>query len=239
MNKLVEIVDILKKGVFVTNRNSINIIALLFCVMVLMTLVGCAERSIDLGKWRIQKEGHQFVFITPEEKKIINEGFKEKEKKLQKGNFRIISGRLKRTYSKFVKKIGETPTVYDSKIKPYSVFVIESGYSFLQVTKELGKDKLYDEVEWGWKITIENRSKYDIYAKVNYALLDKEGFILTKTNEASKNEVLIKSGTTETIQRVANWQVYSNSKPYTAKRVAKGDYSLFLRTEDIFDRLSP
>jgi len=115
------------------------------------------------------------------------------------------------------------------------VLVIESGYKFLQLTKDVGNDKLYDDIEWGWKITIENGSKHDIFAHGGYALLDKDGFILTKTNEDLKNKqgILIKAGTKETIQGTAHWLVYNKSEPYTAKRVAKGDYELFLQYPNI------
>lgn len=148
---------------------AIKSVMLLSYALLVASLLGCSDRSLDLGKWHVQKEG--------------------------------------------------------------PVLVIESGYKFLQLTKDVGNDKLYDDIEWGWKITIENGSKHDIYARGGYALLDKDGFILTKTNEDLKNKqgVLIKAGTKETIQGTAHWLVHSKSTPYTAKRVAKGDYELFLQ----------
>jgi hypothetical protein len=146
---------------------------LLSYALLLASLLGCSNKSLDLEKWHVQKEG--------------------------------------------------------------PVLVIESGYKFLQLTKDVGNNKLYDDIEWGWKITVENSSKHDIYARGGYALLDKDGFILTRTNEDLKNKqgVLIKAGTKETIQGTAHWLVYSKSDPYTAKRVAKGNYELFLQYPNI------
>ncbi len=152
---------------------AIKSVLLLLYALLLASLLGCSNKSLDLEKWHVQKEG--------------------------------------------------------------PVLVIESGYKFLQLTKDVGNNKLYDDIEWGWKITVENSSKHDIYARGGYALLDKDGFILTRTNEDLKNKqgVLIKAGTKETIQGTAHWLVYSKSDPYTAKRVAKGNYELFLQYPSI------
>ena len=185
-------------------------------VMVTTLFFGCAEQNLDIGKQHTKSEGHEYRFMTAKDSKELGVPVPAP-----------FPNNNEMKWSK-VKDIGEIPDKLEQKFKPYSVFVVESGYAFLQVTQ----GSLFDDIEWGWKIVLENRSKHDIYAYGGYALLDKDGFVLTKVGkdwDGNEAGVLIKSGTKGTIQGTSDWRVDRRTKPYAAKRVFKGDYKLFLR----------
>jgi hypothetical protein len=188
--------------------------------ILLTGLFGCSETQFDIGKWHMKGEGHRYAILTDKEAKEIGV--------IPPAPF--PSHNIMRWVK--VKNIEETPSKLEQKLEPYSVVVIESGYSFLGVTRNVGKDKMWDDIEWGWKIILENKDKQNIYAYGGYALFDKDGFILENVgNDWDNNEsgVLVEPGAKVTIQGRSHWLVNRASKPYTVKRVVRGDYKLFLR----------
>lgn len=198
-----------------------------FLIVLLLTLCGCSNQNIALGKWKSKAETHEFVILTKKDALALGEA--------PPGPF---APHNKQGWSR-VKEVGESPENIKPTLKPYSIAVIESGFVFLQSTRSTGKSETYDAIEWGWKIILENRSNRGIHAYGGYSLFDKDGFILTATgNDWDNNEsgVYIKAGGRAIIQGRGLWRVEVASKPYPPSRVDSGDYKLFLR-HDIFEHL--
>lgn len=195
--------------------------------MVLLLFCGCSSRNIELGKWKMETENHKFVIFTEKDAHTLGEP----------GPAPFPAGN-KQGWSR-VKDIGESPENIQPKLNPYSVTVIESGYTILQSTRHNTKSGSYDDIEWGWKVTLENKSKRGIYAYGGYSLFDDSGFILNATgNDWDNNEsgVFIKAGEKGIVQGRGLWRVDAATKPYPPSRVSRGDYKLFLR-HDIFEKL--
>lgn len=220
MNELSEIATHDREGVIMILRNIKPSKMLLPSMLLLIGLFGCSEPQLDIGKWYMKDEAHQYAILTDKEAKEVGEIPPAP-----------CPPDIIRCWMR-VKDVGETPDKLKQKLEPYSVVVIESGYSFLGVTRNVGKDKMWDDIEWGWKIILENKGKQNIYAYGRYALFDKDGFILENVgNDWDNNEsgVLVEPGAKVTIQGRSHWLVNRASKPYTVKRVVRGDYKLFLR----------
>ena len=197
-------------------------------IVFLLILCGCSDQNIALGKWKSKAETHEFVILTKKDALTLGEA--------ASGPFPTHN---KQGWSR-VKEVGKSPKNIKPTLKPYSIAVIESGFIFLQSTRSTGKSEKYDDIEWGWKIILENRSKRSIHAYGGYSLFDKDGFILTATGYDWDNKefgVYIKAGGRGIIQGSGLWRVEMASKPYPPSRVDSGDYKLFLR-HNIFERLA-
>ncbi len=186
---------------------------ILSCLL-LFNITGCSEK-IDLGKWHMSKEGHQYFFSKAEISKKL------KEIKTEWESDSVTSGGVAVGY----KNIGSPPQEKIPGAESQSVFVSESGYLFLQITSANGTDG----IEWTWKVTIDNRSDHPVRVALSYALLDKNGFALTKTRVQDAYSSLIKPNSTETIRKRDTWYVQSDSDPYKLNRVVRGDYGLTLK----------
>lgn len=220
------------------NYNIKTITFLLLCLFLIMNSPGCSEKKLELGKWHVEKENHKFMFLKDKEKqfKVTLKHSELRPSFLSAQDSNSYPVLESNTLFFEIKSIMEEPKPLNSKFQSYSVLVTESGYLFLQVTKKIGADKNFDKIEWGWKIILENKSKDNIYALGDYALLNKEGFILTRTdgdskkmNYEKKEGFLIKAGSKGIIKGTDSWIVNSESSPYTPERVAKGEYALYLR----------
>ncbi|MBW2570607.1 MAG: hypothetical protein JRE47_14895 [Deltaproteobacteria bacterium] len=198
-----------------------------FLIAFLLVLCGCSDQNIAFGKWKSKSETHEFVILT-------------KKDALTLGEMPPLPfpARNEKGWSR-VKKVGEFPEDIKPTLKPYSIAVIESGFVFLQTTRPTGKSETYDDIEWGWRIILENRSKRGIHAYGGYSLMDSDGFILTATGNDWDNDesgVYVAAGKTGIIQGRGLWRVEVASKPYPPSRVDSGDYKLFLR-HALFERL--
>lgn len=118
-------------------------------------------------------------------------------------------------------------TLSAPEYKPYSFFVYEYGYTFIEITKRVD----IDDIKWGWKLIVENRSKHDARAYAYCNLFDKDGFLLTSNNTDWPGS-LIFSGEKTTIQGEEIWPVNRNTKPYHPTRVVKIECTLLLNHSD-------
>lgn len=196
-------------------------------IVLLLILCGCSDKNIALGKWKTKAEKHEFIILTEKDALILGE--------VPPAPFPPDN---KQGWER-VKEVSESPENIKPNLKPYSIAVIESGFAFLQSTKRTDKAESYDDIEWGWKVILENRSKRAIYAYGGYSLFDKDGFILTTTGtdwDNNESGVYIKAGDRGVIQGRGLWRMDVASKPYPPSRVHSGDYKLFLR-HDIFEYL--
>lgn len=205
----------------------INKAILLFLIISLL-LVGCSRRTISFGKWEMKKENHEYVDLTDEEALMLGE---TPPAPCPPDNEVCWSG---------VKDIGKIPQNIKDSLKPYSVVVTESGFAYLQSTKNTINNESYEDIEWSWKIIFENRSKRGICANGGYALLDRDGFELTATGtdwDNNENVVCVKAGAQGIIQGRGLWRINAASTPYPPSRVVRGDYALYLRHSNIVDEV--
>jgi len=85
---------------------------------------------------------------------------------------------------------------------PYEVF--EDGFKMIRVFK-VEEEKLKTHtipahymVEWGWKMKVKNKSKENHEVKIEYKLLDKDGFVVSEIPFFSE---YIAAGETKTFQK--------------------------------------
>ncbi len=195
----------------------------LIALGLLVGLCGCTKTDINLGNWKTKADGDRYVLLTEKDAKKIGE------------MTRPPSPYGRGDWDK-VKDVGEMPEKIKPALTPYAITVVDHSFAFLEVSPSPNKNSSFDDVEWGWKVTLENKSKYDeIYAYGGYALFDKDGFLLVKTGmdwdnwDDEEYGVLIKAGSRVVIKGSDHWRVNRASKPYSPTRVASGDYRLFLR----------
>lgn len=114
------------------------------------------------------------------------------------------------------------------------IIVSETGFILLQKSQYTKESIRTDEIEWGWRLVIENRGEIVAYACAGYSLLDQQGFVLAsagdKTCKKGADIIRLNPGDKKTLQGRSYWEVNSESKPYPAKRIANGDYWLKLST---------
>lgn len=198
-------------------------------VIIAATLYGCSENKPKLGQWQTKEENHEYVLLTAKDAQDLSATppapFPDDN---QQQWVRV-------------KKIGEPPEKIETRLQPYSIAVLEASFAFLQSTSTNNQQLPYEDLDWGWRLIVENRSKRDVYAYGGYSLFDKDGFSLTETGtDWDNNEpgVLIKPGERGVVQGKAIWRINRATKPYASSRAVRGDYKLFLRHnwfEDAFD----
>ena len=213
-------------------HNKIKHKVALLALIILLIPVSCSERTITYGKWKMTSENHEFVLLTDEEAHALGETprapWPPDPAPLPSYNERRnLFDRWTR-----VKDIGEKSQNLKPSLKPYSIVVSASGFAFLQSTKNNIKNESYEDIEWNWKIVLENRSKRVICAYGGYSLLDKDGFVLTVTGtdwDINEEGVCVKAGSDSIIQGRGIWRINTTTIPYPPSRVMQGDYKLFLR----------
>ncbi|SPD74709.1 hypothetical protein PITCH_A300012 [uncultured Desulfobacterium sp.] len=197
--------------------------------LLLIFLSGCLDSTFSLGDWRLSNEKHKYVFLSIADQEQYEKDLNELKLKLKGREFdppEISPLRLADLHEAGHKSIGKSPKFIVTGEDGASVTVSNYGYVFLQVSKELADN--YDDIEWAWKMSIENNSKYEIHADLEYGLLDENGFILT-TSKGFSNLKTINPNTKETFQSQETWRVKSNSTPHPIERVVKGDYGISLK----------
>ena len=207
-------------------QNTLTNKAILLSLIISLLMVSCSNRKLSFGIWKMKEENHEYVYLTAKEADTLGE---TPPAPCPSDN--------KLCWSE-VKEIGKQPKNIKANLKPYSIGVTESGFAYLQSTKNTTKDELYEDIEWSWKIIFENRSKRGICAYGGYSLLDKDRFVLTATDtdwDNNKNGVCVKAGAQGIIQGRGLWRINAASTPYPPSRVVRGDYKLYLRHPDIFD----
>ena len=208
--------------------SNLSLAMILLAVIITAGLCGCSEQHPDFGKWKTKTETHEYVLLTARDAQALG--------KVPPGPFPADN---KQGWTR-VKEVRVPPENIKPTLKPYSVVAIEQGFSFLQSTKITAKETSYQDIEWGWKVVLENRSKRGVHAYGGYSLLDKDGFALAATGtdwDNNESGVLINPGERATIQGKAVWRIAKATKPYPPFRVVGGDYKLFLR-HDVFERLA-
>jgi hypothetical protein len=100
--------------------------------------------------------------------------------------------------------------------QPYALFVREYGYTFIESTREGGTEHL----RWGWKMTVENKSKNDVLAHASCMLNDKNDFLLTGYSNRDVVGTIIWKGEKATLQDDTVWSFSKNTKPYPPGRVS-------------------
>jgi len=196
---------------------------LLFYLGLFVSLYGCSNSDIEIGNWKSKAVDHQYVLLTAKDVEKIGE---------------IAPAPFKDSSWTMVKDIGDTPEKLKPELQPYGIMVIEHDFAFLEVARTNNNNNSFDDVEWGWKVILENKSAHDIYAYGGYALFDKDGFLLGSSGKKWDNNedgVLIKAGARGVVRGTSRWWVNRESKPYPPSRVAQGDYMLFLRHNLLFE----
>lgn len=205
----------------------------LFLLGLLISFYGCSNSEIEIGNWKSKAEEHQYVLLTAKDAQKMGE---------------ILPAPFPDSNQEHwtrVKDIGETPEKLKPRLQPYAITVVEHAFAFLEVARTNNKDSSFDDIEWGWKVTLENKSTHDIYAYGGYALSDKDGFPLSASGKEwdnNENGVLIKAGARGVVRGTGRWLVNRESRPYPPTRVVKGDYRLFLKHglyEDILEKIPP
>lgn len=201
--------------------------SLMICLIVIIAsaLSGCSEQHPPFGDWKTKTENHEYVLLTAKDALHLGEAPPSPFPAANKQGWTRV------------KEMGMQPESMKPALKPYSVIVIESGFAFLQSTKT--KEQTQENLEWGWKVVIENKSKRAVWAYGGYSLFDKDSFVLATAGADWDNDesgVLIKAGERGTVQGNKVWQIPAATKPYPPSRVVRGDYKLFLR-HDIFEQL--
>lgn len=172
------------------------------------------------------KENHEYVLLTDEEARTLGE--------TPPAPFPSVN---KQQWTR-VKEIGKMPQNIKPSLKSSSVAVTESGFAFLQSTRNTIQNESYEDIEWSWKIILENRSKHGICAYGGYSLIDKDGFVLSAAGtdcDNNENGICVKAGAQGIIQGRCSWRINAASTPYTPSRVVLGDYKLFVRHASILD----
>jgi len=206
--------------------------AILLSFIVLLISVSCSNRTLSFGKWKMTNENHEFVILTEEEARTLGETPVAPCPRA-KQNERYDE----RCWTR-VRDIGDTPKNIKPSLKPYSIAVTESGFAYLQSTKNTIKKESYEDIEWSWKIIFKNRSKHGICAYGGYSLVDKNGFVLAASGTDSNNVencVCVEAGTQGIVQGRGLWRINTASTPYPPSRVVRGDYKLYLRHANILD----
>lgn len=96
-----------------------------------------------------------------------------------------------------------------------SLEVVEDGYKMIRAYRPKALESK-DQVEWGWRFTVKNKSQTDLPVTVKYQLLDKDSFELTTDTESRR----IKAGETITIQN-SSTMTYDD-----AQKVARSGWRL-------------
>jgi hypothetical protein len=208
-------------------KTLLSAFTIFFITIFSIQLCGCSEQHLSFGKWKTKADHDEYVLLTAKDAQVLGE--------VPPAPF---PDRNKQGWTR-VKEMGESPEKLKSTLKPYSVVVVEDGFAFLQSTKNKSKKLTNEDLEWGWKIVIENKSKRDVWAYGGYSLFDKDGFVLADTGtdwDDEESGLLIKAGERGTVQGKVVWQIPAATKPYPPSRVVRGDYKLFLR-HDIFKRI--
>jgi len=148
-------------------------------LFIFLLLSGCSDSTFDLGSWNHSNEKHKYAFLSLDDEKRhekeLNE-FKLKLKDLKLLPLGIVSHR-----EAGLKSIGKPPKFIVTNEDGVFVTVNNYGYVFLQISKNIIGN--YDDIEWAWKMTIENNSKYMVSANIKYGLMDENGFILTTSRD--------------------------------------------------------
>lgn len=200
-------------------------IAVFFFLCMLLVLSGTSySTDINYGKWNMQKVEKQYVLFTAEEKQEVEaQGL-------------VVPFDAPESCPRPIGRVSNDPCVpwflasplSGPKYKPYSFLVHDYGYTFIETIKE----KDYDTVHWGWKLTVSNQSKHPALAYAHCSLSDKNDFFLTGNKADDKYGSLVYPGEKVTIQSDEEWIVNRNTKPYPPKRVSKMECYLLLRHPD-------
>lgn len=94
----------------------------------------------------------------------------------------------------------------DTDNPEYPLEVIEDGFKMIRAYKQEGRKYKGSEipavnlVEWGWKFTVKNKSKKDLYVDVTYKLKDKDGFEVTSSFVGYATGTWVKAGDIEILK---------------------------------------
>jgi len=126
--------------------------AILLSLIVSLISVSCSNHPLSFGKWKMTNENHEFVFLTDKEARTLGETPPAPFPADDKQGWTTV------------RDIGEIPQNIKPSLKPYSIAITESGFAYLQSTKNTIKNESHEDIEWSWKIILENRSKRNICA---------------------------------------------------------------------------
>ncbi len=200
-----------------------NVVTLVCIAMSTVFLLSCSRQTPDFGKWET-KSGVQEYRIIEDDRSVP-----------------FPSTNPNRWVR--VKTIGEQPATTAEAEGRLLVRVVESGFIFLESTDVAVKDDKYENVQWGWKVVLENKSKKGVRAYAGYSLLDKDDFVLISTTEeewsACEEGIYIGAGERVILKAKMAWLIKKGTTPYPPSRAVKGDYKLFLRvSHGVFDDLA-
>jgi len=199
----------------------------------------CSDKKIKFGNWEMTSVHHEYFYLTDNEARTLGEELPPPPPP-PAAHKRDVFDDLMGDPPNWtrVKDINEIPSSIKNKYKPYAIEVKESGFAYLQTTPMTHADKSYEDLQWSWKIVLENKRKHGIYAYGGYALFDKDNYVLTSTGvdwDYNEPGTYIKAGMRGIINGRGNWKYSSKTNPYPPTRVYKGDYKLFIRDASIQD----
>jgi hypothetical protein len=109
--------------------------------------------------------------------------------------------------------------------QPYALFIHEYGYTFIEITREDNAEHL----RWGWKMSVENKSKNDVVAHAFCTLRDKNDFVLATYNDRYAVGTIIWKGQKAILKDDAIWSFDRRTRPYPPTRVRSIKCTLLLK----------